>query len=132
MLDTKDSKLKLLTDKNSTLLLVDYQPAMIKSIASGDKVRIKSAAISAAKAAKILDIPVVISSINPTMNGDFLPEVTSLFPEQKVYARKVPTFDALEDEDVLSAVAEIGRKKLVISGLCDQHVLRLFSYPRHS
>ena len=49
MLDTRDSKLKLLTDKNSILLLVDYRPSMIKSIASGDKVRIKGAAINKRK-----------------------------------------------------------------------------------
>ena len=121
----------MLTDKNSILLLVDYQPTMIKSIASGDKVRIKGAAINAAKAAKILDIPVVMSWINPTTNGDFFPEVTSLFPEQKVYARKVPTFDALRMRTSISG-SWIGRKKMVVSGLSDQHVLRLFSYPRHS
>ena len=37
---------------NSILVLVDYQPVMIKSVASGDKTIIKSAAVYAAKAAK--------------------------------------------------------------------------------
>ncbi len=52
-------KLDLLTDKNSVLMLVDYQPSMIRSVASGDKVTIKKAAYCAAKAASILGVPVV-------------------------------------------------------------------------
>jgi hypothetical protein len=76
-----DGSLDLLTDKNSVLVLVDYQSSMFKGVASGDKARIKMAAICAAKAAKILGIPVVLSSINPKHNGDFIQEVAILFPD---------------------------------------------------
>jgi nicotinamidase-related amidase len=109
--------LELLTDKNSLLVFVDFQPSMFKSIASGDKTIIKSAAISAAKAASILGIPVVLSSINPKNMGGFIPEIAGLFPNQEVFARKVPSFDAFEDEGTRNAVKNSGRKKLVISGL---------------
>ena len=109
--------LELLTDKNSVLVLVDYQPTMFKSVASGDKVRIKNAAICAAKAASILGIPVVLSSINPKHNGDFIPEITKLFPDQEVFARKMPSFDAFEDDGTWNAFQKTGRKKLVVSGL---------------
>ena len=109
--------LELLTDKNSVLVLVDYQPTMFKSVASGDKVRIKNAAICAAKAASILGIPVVLSSINPKHNGDFIPEITKLFPDLEVFARKMPSFDAFEDDGTWNAFQKTGRKKLVVSGL---------------
>ncbi len=112
-----DGKLDLLTDKNSTLALLDYQAAMFKGVASGDKTIIKNAAIGAAKAAAILGIPVVLSSINPKFNGEFIPEIASLFPGQEVFARKVPSFDAFEDERNWNALKRTGRKKLVISGL---------------
>ncbi len=36
---------------------VDYQPAMFKSVASGDKTIVKNDAIFAAKAANILGVP---------------------------------------------------------------------------
>ena len=72
MIDSKNGKLEFLTDKNSVLVLVDYQPSMFRSISSGDKTIIKSAAICAAKAAKILGVPVVLSSINPKLNGEFI------------------------------------------------------------
>ncbi|MGD0996475.1 MAG: isochorismatase family protein [Candidatus Bathyarchaeia archaeon] len=117
MISSKDGKLELLTDKNSTLVLVDYQPSMLKGITSGDKTIIKNAAICAAKAAKILGIPVVLSTINPKLNGDFLQEVTALFPNQMVYARKVPSFDAFEDENTWDAFKRADRKKMVVSGL---------------
>jgi nicotinamidase-related amidase len=117
MNDMTKGHLELLTDKNSALVLVDYQPSMIKSIASGDKVTIRKAAVCAAKAARILDIPVVLSSINPKQNGEFFPEIASLFPKQEVHARPVPSFDAFEDAATWGEFKRAGRKKLVISGL---------------
>ena len=112
-----NGKLELLTDKNSVLVLVDFQPSMFKSIGSGDKTIIKSAAVGAAKAASILGVPVVLSSINPQAMGGFIPEIASLFPDQEVFARKVPSFDAFEDEATWNAFKKTGRRKLVISGL---------------
>jgi nicotinamidase-related amidase len=117
MVNPTDGKLELLTDKNSVLALVDYQPSMFKGVASGDKTIIRNAAFCAAKAASILGIPVVLSSINPKFNGEFISEITSLFPGQEVFARKVPSFDAFEDERNWNALKKTGRKKLVISGL---------------
>jgi nicotinamidase-related amidase len=117
MANSKDGKLELLADKNSFLILVDYQPAMFKGVGSGDKTLIKTAAICAAKAARILNVPVVLSSISPKSMGEFIPEIASLFPSQTVFARKVPSFDALEDEGTMDAVKKIGRTKLVVPGL---------------
>lgn len=117
MANPKSGNLELLTDKNSVLVLVDYQSSMFKSIGSGDKTIIKQAAICAAKAASILGVPVVLSSINPKSLGEFIPEITRLFPDQEVFARKIPSFDAFEDEGTWNAFKKTGRKKMVISGL---------------
>jgi nicotinamidase-related amidase len=110
MASTKDGKLELLTDKNSVLVLVDYQPSIFKSVASGGKTIIKKAAIGAAKAASILGVPVVLSSINPKSMGEFIPEITKLFPNQEVFTRKISSFDAFEDERTWSVVKKTGRK----------------------
>lgn len=112
-----DWKLELLTDKNSVLALIDYQPTMFKGVGSGDKMVIRTAAYCAAKAASILGIPVVLSTINPKGNGEFIADIAALFPVQEIFARKVPSFDAFEDERNWNAVTATGRKKLVISGL---------------
>lgn len=113
----EDSKLELLTAKNSALLLVDYQPGMLNGIESGSRTTIKAAAVAAAKAASILDVPIVLTSIHPEGNGDFLKDISGLFPGQEVFARKMPSFDAYEDDRVLAAIKATGRKKIVMSGL---------------
>jgi hypothetical protein len=43
-----------------------------------------------------LDVHVFLSSINPKAKGEFIPEVSGLFPNQEVFAREVPSFDAFE------------------------------------
>ena len=117
MPNPKNGNLELVTDKNSVLVLVDYQPTMFAGVASGDKTIIRNAAYCTAKAASILDVPVVLSTINPASNGNFLAEVAALFPGQQVYARVVPSFDAFEDEKTYSAFKKTGRKKMVVAGL---------------
>lgn len=112
-----NSKLELLTPSNSVLLLVDYQPAMFKGVGSGDRTVIKNSAVAAAKAASILSVPVVLTSINPSGNGEFIEKIAGMILKQKAIARKIPSFDALEDEKVLAAVKESGHKKLVLAGL---------------
>jgi len=112
-----NSKLDLLTPSNSVLLLVDYQPAMFKGVGSGNRTIIKNSAVAAAKAASILNVPTVLTTINPQGNGEFIKEITDLFPKVKVIARKLPSFDALEEDAVLTAVKATGHKKLVVSGL---------------
>jgi len=112
-----DGKLDFLTDKNSVLALIDYQPSMFRGVGSGDKATIRAAAYGAAKAASILGIPVILSTINPKGNGEFIADIAGLFPGQEIFARKVPSFDAFEDDRNWDAVMATGRKKLVISGL---------------
>lgn len=111
------STLDLLSTSNGVLLLVDYQPAMFKGVGSGNRTLIKNNALATAKAASILGVPTVLTSITPEANGEFIKEITDLFPKLKVISRKIPSFDALEDEAVSKAVKEAGHNKLVVSGL---------------
>jgi isochorismate hydrolase len=62
-------------------------------------------------------VPVVLSAIGPQRNGEFIAEITRLFPRLEVYARAVPSFDAFEDEKTYAAFKKTGRKKVVVSGL---------------
>jgi nicotinamidase-related amidase len=112
-----NSKLDLLTPKNSVLLLVDYQSAMFNGVGSSDRTIIKNSAVAVAKVANILNVPTVLTSIYPEGNGKFIKEITDIFPKLKVIARKLPSFDALEEEAVLTAVKATRHNKLVLSGL---------------
>jgi nicotinamidase-related amidase len=113
----KNNNLDLLTPQNSVLLLVDYQPAMFKGVGSGDRTLIKNSAVAVAKAASILEVPTVLTSIYPEGNGEFIKEITDLFPKIKVIPRKIPSFDALEDDMVMASVKASGHKKIIVSGL---------------
>jgi nicotinamidase-related amidase len=117
MENQNDWRLNLLSAENSMLVLVDYQPAMFAGVASGDRTIIRNAAYCAAKAASILDVPMVLSSINPQRNGAVIPEITALFPGQEAYARAVPSFDVFEDQKTRDAIQAAGRRKVVLSGL---------------
>ena len=102
---------------DSVLIIVDYQPAMMKGV-HNDEIRSKLANIMAvAKAAAILKVPVVLTSIDERINGKFVTEITDLFPKVKVLERKVPSFNAAEDEAVMTAILKTGRNKIIITGL---------------
>lgn len=116
-METMKGNLELLSDRNSALVLVDFQPAMFAGVGSGDKTIIRHAAYCASKAAAILNVPVVLSAINPQRNGAFLAEISRLFPGQEVHSRAVLSFDAFEDEKTWNAFKKTGRKKVVIAGL---------------
>jgi nicotinamidase-related amidase len=100
---------------SSVLALVDYQPTMIKSIASGDKTIIKKATVIAAKPRVFWMYWFFLSSINPKSNGDVFPEIRELFPEQEKF--QVPSFDAFEDQRTYHVVKKTNKNKLVISDL---------------
>lgn len=109
--------LKLIPVADSILLLMDYQPNMFKGVVSSDRSRIKNAVLTSAKIAKKLRVPIVFTSTYPEGNGDFLKELSGIYPEQTVIVRSMLCFDALDDKKVLSAIRSSGRKKLIISGL---------------
>jgi isochorismate hydrolase len=108
---------KMLIAKESVLLLVDYQARMVYGTESHDRTYLKNNVMALAKGAEILHIPTVLTTHNAANNGPFLHEIVEMFPKLSVIDRKVPGFDALDDEDVLEAVKKTGRKQLVISGL---------------
>ena len=106
-----------ITADNSVVLLVDYQRAMFAGIGSGDRDAINTSAVATLKAARILDVPVVMTSIWEGGNGPFIGQLTEQFPNEKVLERSGQSFDALEDDAVSAAVKATGRKKVIVSGL---------------
>jgi len=103
--------------KKSVLLLIDYQPKMLYGVESGDRTLIQNSVLALAEGAQILNIPTVLTSIGEKINGQFMPEIVEMFPDTHVIARKMPGFDAFDDQEVFSAVKQTGKKQLVLSGL---------------
>lgn len=106
----------LLTPDNCVVLFVDHQPQMFFGTGSGDRTAIINSVVGLAKAARVFDVPVVISTVAAeSFSGPIMPQLEDVFPEQKVIDRTA--MNAWEDQAFIDAVKATGRKKLVIAGL---------------
>ncbi len=115
-METTDQFLRV-SPQNCALLLIDYQGAMYNTIESGNRTEIHNGVIALAKAAKILNIPTILTSIWEEGNGPFTKEVTDLFSSYDVIERDEASFDALENTKVLSELNKANCENLVIAGL---------------
>ncbi|MFD4322238.1 hydrolase [Streptomyces sp. NPDC058548] len=106
----------LLTPDNCAVLFVDHQPQMFFGTGSGDRTAIINSTVGLAKAARVFDVPVVLSTVAAeSFSGPILPQLADVFPDQKIVDRS--SMNAWEDESFVEAVKATGRKKLVIAGL---------------
>ncbi|MFD8984267.1 hydrolase [Streptomyces sp. NPDC059564] len=106
----------LLTPDNCAVLFVDHQPQMFFGTGSGDRTAIINATVGLAKAARVFDVPVVLSTVAAeSFSGPILPQLADVFPDQKIVDRT--SMNAWEDGPFVEAVKATGRKKLVIAGL---------------
>lgn len=107
---------ELLSPKNCTLLLVDYQPQMLFAVHSIDGQTLINNAVGLAKSARVFKIPTVLATIaEKTFSGPTFPELTAVFPKLKPIDRT--SINAWEDKRVVAAVEKTGRKKLIVAGL---------------
>lgn len=113
----EDFQPDFITSINSLLLLTDYQSNLIRSIGSGDRTEIINSAVACARAASLLNVPVIMTSMNEKENGIFPEELTEIFPGKNVIERPENTYDVFKDERIRKAIRRTGRDKLVVSGL---------------
>src|SRR5450759_4731934 len=55
---------QLLTPQNSTLIIIDYQPVQVTSVASMDRQKLVSNIVAVARTAKLYGLPIVLSTVN--------------------------------------------------------------------
>ncbi|MFF8612259.1 hydrolase [Streptomyces sp. NPDC015350] len=106
----------LLTPDNCAVLFVDHQPQMFFGTGSGDRTAIINSTLGLAEAAKVFDVPVVLSTVAAeSFSGPILPGLAEAFPDERIIDRT--TMNAWEDAEFVEAVRATGRRKLVIAGL---------------
>lgn len=112
-----DNKIhSLLNPDNCALILIDYQPQMFFGVQSSDRQCIINNATGLAKAAKVFNIPTILTSVaSESFSGPFLKEIQDVFPEYKPIDRT--TMNTWEDDRVVNALKKTGRKKVVLAGL---------------
>ncbi len=110
------SSLELLTPDNCTVILIDHQPQMFFGVESGSRATIMNNVIGLAKAAKIFNVPTILTTVAAkTFSGPLIPELQAVFPEQKPIDRT--SMNSWEDKNLVAAVEKTKRKKLVIAAL---------------
>jgi nicotinamidase-related amidase len=108
--------LGLLTPDNCAILFVDHQPQMFFGTGSGDRTAIVNATVGLAKAAKVFEVPVVLTTVAAeAFSGPIMPQIPAVFPDNEIIDRS--TMNAWEDVAFVEAVKSTGRKKLVFAGL---------------
>src|ERR1700694_4091717 len=107
----------LLTPKNSALLIIDFQPVQVGSVASMDRRALVENITSVAKTAKLFALPVVLSTVNVKTgnNAPMIRQVTDVFTGIEQIDRT--TVNAWEDAQFVAAVKSLGRKKLIMAAL---------------
>lgn len=107
------------TPENSALLLIDHQVGTMQLIKNQEQEHAKKMSLALAKAAKILGMPVVLtSSQEERLQGPLLPELEAILPEafEKRVVRE-GVVNAWADANFKAAVEETGRKNLIMAGV---------------
>jgi nicotinamidase-related amidase len=107
----------LLTPKNAALLVIDYQPNQVSSIASMDHLTLVANIVAVAKVAKLFGLPIVLSTVNVKNLGN--PPTIHQLAEVLAGIEELDrtTINAWEDEEFVTAVKATGRKKLIMAAL---------------
>ena len=107
----------LITPKNAALIIIDYQPPQVSSIASIDHLTLVANIVAVAKLAKLYALPIVLSTVNVTsgLNTPTIRQLAEVLAGIDAFDRT--TINAWEDEEFVAAVKATSRKKLIMTAL---------------
>ena len=107
---------RLLTPKNSALVVIDYQPTQVQSVNSMDRDLLIRNIVSVARTAKAYGLPIVLSTVN-VANGQAptIPELREVLADSVEIDRT--QMNSWEDVEFRRAVEATGRKKLIMTAL---------------
>lgn len=111
-----NSKLEVLTPQNCQMIFIDHQPQMAFGVQSMDRQVLKNNTVALAKAAKVFNIPTIITTVETeSFSGNTYPELLDVFPGQDILERT--SMNSWDDQKVRDALAKNGKKKVVVAGL---------------
>ena len=107
---------KLLTPKDHTLIMIDYQSQMSFATHSIDANLLRTNAALVAHSAAGFGASTILTTVaEKSFSGPMFEEITSAFPEQKMIDRT--SMNTWEDANVIKVVNEIGKNRIVLAGL---------------
>jgi nicotinamidase-related amidase len=112
----KRSEKGLLTPDNCVVALIDHQPQMLFGVSSFDRQSIINNTVALAKASRVFDLPVVLSTVETkSFSGNLWPQIKAVFPRSVPIERS--SMNAWDDKNFVAAIEKTGRKKIVLAGL---------------
>lgn len=101
------------TGENATLLLIDHQVGTMGWVNSISLEEMKRNALMLAKTAKILGMPVVLtSSMEEYAQGPLMKELEEVLPQEfEKRVKRLGIVNAMDDENFAKATKAPGRKK---------------------
>lgn len=109
----------LFSSKNSALLLIDHQIGTMKLIHNIPLEVVKRNTLALAKTAKILNIPVILtSSQEENIQGELMPELAEILPEAfESRIKRAGIVNAWNDTNFKAAIEATERKNLIMAGV---------------
>jgi nicotinamidase-related amidase len=109
----------LFTPGDTAIVLIDHQDGTMSWVRSIGLDDMKANALALAKAAKALDMPLVLtSSLEDQAQGPLMKELDDIAPEEyEARVRRQGVVNALDDPNFEAAVRATGRRNLIIAGV---------------
>ena len=104
-----------LTPESAVLLFIDHQSGLVSGIRDFAPDEVRHNVVAFARAARVLGVPVVLTSTAPMMWGPTLPELTKALPGVENIERSL--VNAWDEPRVRDAVTRTGRRKVLIAGI---------------
>src|SRR5438477_2550764 len=106
----------LLTPQNAALVVIDYQPSQLRTVASMERDVLVDNIVSVARLAKTFALPVVLSTVNVANGqGPTIPELKTVLSSSAEIDRS--EINSWENVEFRRAVEGTGRKKLIMTAL---------------
>jgi nicotinamidase-related amidase len=105
----------LLRPEDSIVVLIDHQPFQFANLNSHEPTMVINAVTGLSKAAKIFNVPTILTTVIEERGGFLIKQIQEVFPEQKPINRTL--INTWQDPNVTDIVAKSGRKQLIIAGL---------------
>jgi len=112
---TRSHSYQRLTAENSLLVLIDHQVGHLLTIKDIDQEELRHNVVASARAARVLGVPVILTSTAPNKFGPTLPELTDALPGIENIERSI--INAWEDPKIRQAIKETGRRKVLFAAL---------------
>jgi nicotinamidase-related amidase len=105
--------------EDSALLLIDHQVGTMQLIKNIPVDHVKKVTLALAKAARILNMPVVLtSSQEERLQGPLMPELAQILPEAfEARIKRAGIVNAWSDANFRNAAVATGRKNLIMAGV---------------